>query len=291
MGETNLDGALCTLQAMSRFIDRLDETAQTNRSLLGINLDPWAPSMPIDDIAAFNRAIIDATHDLVCVYKPNSAFYEAGGIEGLRALQETVEAAHAKGIPVILDAKRGDIANSSVAYAKAAFEVWGADALTVSPYMGGDSLEPFLAYEDRGVFVLTRTSNPGAADIEELTVDSPGGPRPLYEQVAIAAGGWNTRGNVGLVVGATAPDELARIRGLAPAMPILVPGVGAQGGDLAASVRNGVDANGRRAVIAVGRQVIYASKEAGYAQAARAEAERLRDAINAELDAMGFAWS
>ena len=276
---------------MSRFIDRLDETARGNRSLLGINLDPWAPSMPIDDIAAFNRAIIDATHDLVCVYKPNSAFYEAGGIDGLRALQDTVEAAHAKGIPVILDAKRGDIGNTSVAYAKAAFEVWGADALTVSPYMGGDSLEPFLAYEDRGVFVLTRTSNPGAADIEELSVQSPDGPRPLYEQVAIAAAGWNDRGNVGLVVGATAPDELARVRGLAPGMPILVPGVGAQGGDLAASVRSGVDADGRRAVMAVGRQVLYASKGAGYAKAARTEAERLRDAINAELDAMGLGWS
>ena len=276
---------------MSRFIDRLDDAARANRSLLGLNLDPWGPSMPIDDIAAFNRAIIDATHDLVCVYKPNSAFYEAGGLDGLRALQDTVEAAHAKNIPVILDAKRGDIANSSVAYAKAAFEVWGADALTVSPYMGGDSLEPFLAYEDRGVFVLTRTSNPGAADIEELIVQSPDGPRPLYEQVAIAAAGWNTRGNIGLVVGATAPDELARVRSLAPDMPILVPGVGAQGGDLAASVRNGVDANGRRVVIAVGRQVLYASKGTGYAQAARAEAERLRDRINAELDAMGVAWS
>ncbi len=276
---------------MSRFIDRLDDAARANRSLLGINLDPWGPSMPIDDIAAFNRAIIDATHDLVCVYKPNSAFYEAAGLDGLRALQDTVEAAHAHGIPVILDAKRGDIANSSVAYAKAAFEVWGADAVTVSPYMGGDSLEPFLAYEDRGVFVLTRTSNPGAADIEELTVQTPGGPRPLYEQVAIAAAGWDARGNVGLVVGATAPDELARVRALAPGMPILVPGVGTQGGDIAASVRNGVDANGRRAVIAVGRQVLYASKGADYAQAARAEAERLRDAINAELDAMGKGWS
>ena len=274
---------------MSRFIDRLDDAARGNRSLLGINLDPWAPSMPIEDIAAFNRAIIDATHDLVCVFKPNSAFYEAGGIDGLRALQDTIEAAHAKGIPVILDAKRGDIANSSVAYAKAAFEVWGADAVTVNPYGGADSLEPFLAYEDRGVFVWCRSSNPGGSDLQALEIGGTGG--PLYEHVATAAAGWNTRGNVGLVVGATAPDELARVRALAPAMPILVPGVGAQGGDLAASVRNGVDAQGRRAVIAVGRQVLYASKGADYAQAARAEAERLRDAINAELDAMGMGWS
>ena len=274
---------------MSRFIDRLDDTARANRSLLGLNLDPWAPSMPVADIAAFNRAIIDATHDLVCVFKPNSAFYEAAGLDGLRALQDTVEAAHAKGIPVILDAKRGDIANTSVAYAKAAFEVWGADAMTVNAYGGGDSLEPFLAYEDRGVFVWCRSSNPGGADLQAL--ETSGNGRPLYEQVAIAAAGWNTRGNVGLVVGATAPDELARVRALAPGMPILVPGVGAQGGDLAASVRRGVDADGRRAVIAVGRQVLYASKGAGYAKAARAEAERLRGAINAELDAMGLGWS
>lgn len=274
---------------MSRFIDRLDDAARANRSLLGLNLDPWGPSMPVDDIAAFNRAIIDATHDLVCVYKPNSAFYEAAGLDGLRALQDTIEAAHAKGIPVILDAKRGDIGNTSVAYAKAAFEVWGADAMTVNAYGGGDSLEPFFAYGDRGIFVWCRSSNPGGSDLQALEISGTG--TPVYERVAIAAAEWNTRGNVGLVVGATAPDELARVRGLAPAMPILVPGVGAQGGDLAASVRGGVDANGRRVVIAVGRQVLYASKGAGYAQAARAEAERLREAINAELDAMGVGWS
>ena len=276
---------------MSRFIERLDEAARTNRSLLAIGLDPWKPSMPIDDIAAFTTAVIDATCDLVCAYKPNSAFYEAYGIDGLRALEATVEAAHAKHVPVILDAKRGDIGSSSVAYAQAAFEVWGADAVTVSPYMGGDSIEPFLAYGDRGVFVLTRTSNPGAAEFEELTVQSPDGPRPLYEQVALRASAWNARGNVGLVVGATAPEELGRVRKLAPDMPILVPGVGAQGGDLAASVRNGADAAGRHVVISVGRQVLYASKAGDYAQAARAEAEGLRAAINAELDAMGLGWS
>ena len=276
---------------MSSFIERLDEAARTNRSLLAIGLDPWKPSMPIDDIATFNQAIIDATCDLVCAYKPNAAFYEAYGIDGLRALEATVEAARAKSVPVILDAKRGDIGSSSVAYAQAAFEVWGADAVTVSPYMGGDSIEPFLAYPDRGVFVLTRTSNPGAAEFEELTVHSPDGPRPLYEQVALRAAGWNSRGNVGLVVGATAPEELGRVRKLAPDMPILVAGVGAQGGDLAASVRNGADSAGRHVVISVGRQVLYASKAGDYAQAARAEAEGLRGAINAELDAMGLGWS
>ena len=275
---------------MSRFIERLDAAARANRSLLTIGLDPWKPSMPIDDIAAFNAAIIEATHDLVCAYKPNSAFYEAGGLEGLRALEETI-AAVPDSIPVILDAKRGDVGNTSVAYAKAAFEVWGADAVTVSPYMGGDSIEPFLSYADRGVFVLTRTSNPGGADFEDLVLDAPDGSRPLYEHVARKAVEWNTRGNVGLVVGATAPEELARVRAIAPDLPILVPGIGVQGGDLTAAVRNGVDAAGRGIIVSVGRQVIYASSGRDFAQAARAEAEHLRDAINAELEAMGLGWS
>ena len=276
---------------MSRFIDRLDEAARRNRSLLCVGLDPWRPSMPIQDIAAFNRAIIDATCDLVCAFKPQSAFFEAEGLDGLRALAETIEAARRRDVPVILDAKRGDLGTVSEAYAKAAFEVWGADAVTVSPYMGRDSLEPFLAYRDRGVFVLTRTSNPGGADFQELTVEGATGPRQLYEQVAVLAGEWNAHGNVGLVVGATVPAEVARVRALAPSMPILLPGIGAQGGDLAASVRNGVDGAGGRLVVSASRAVIYASAGADFAEAARTEAQGLREAINAELEGMGHGWS
>ena len=281
--------ALGTLDAMSAFIEQLDAAAARNRSLLCVGLDPWLPSMPIDSIAEFNRAIITATSDLVCAYKPQWAFYEAEGIAGIEALQATIEAVP-DGVPVLLDAKRGDMDNTSRAYAKAAFETWGADALTVNPYQGRDAVQPFLDYADKGVFVLARTSNPGSAEFQDLRVGNNGAEGPLYEEVARHAVAWNDNGNVGLVVGATVPDELARVRGIAGSMPILIPGIGAQGGDLEAAVRNGADANGRRALIAASRSVIYASKDVDFAEAARAEAARLRDAINAELERMGKPW-
>ena len=274
---------------MSAFIEQLDAAATRNRSLLCVGLDPSLPSMPIDDIAEFNRAIIAATSDLVCAYKPQWAFYEAEGIPGIEALQATIEAVP-DGVPVLLDAKRGDMDNTARAYAKAAFEQWGADALTVNPYQGHDAVQPFLDYADRGVFVLTRTSNPGSAEFQDLTVRRNGAEGPLYEEVARQAVAWNDNGNTGLVVGATAPDELARVRNIVGSMPILIPGIGAQGGDLEAAVRNGTDANGRRALIAASRSVIYASTGADFAEAARAEAQRLRDAINAELERMGKPW-
>ena len=274
---------------MSTFIEQLDAATARNRSLLCIGLDPSRSAMPIDDIAEFNRAIIAATSDLVCAYKPQWAFYEAEGIPGIEALQATIEAVP-DGVPVLLDAKRGDMDNTSRAYARAAFEAWGADALTVNPYQGHDAVQPFLDYADRGVFVLVRTSNPGSAEFQDLTVRGNGVEGPLYEEVARQAVAWNDNGNVGLVVGATVPDELARVRSIVGSMPILIPGIGAQGGDLEASVRNGTDANGRRALIAASRSVIYASKSPDFAEAARAEAERLRGAINAELDRMGQPW-
>ncbi len=275
---------------MDSFVERLDAAMTRNRSLLCVGLDPWPSSMPIDDIAAFNRAIIDATADLVCAYKPNFAFYEAEGIAGLEALRQTIEAAP-DGVPMLLDAKRGDLGNTAIAYAKAAFEVWGADAVTVNPYQGRDALQPFLDYADRGVFILARTSNPGSAEFQDLRVRGPVGERPLHEEVAGQACAWNDNGNVGLVVGATVPEELARVRSIAGSMPVLVPGVGAQGGDLEASVRNGTDANGRRALISASRSVLYASSGRDFADAARAEALRLRDAINAELDRMEKGWT
>ena len=274
---------------MSTFLEKLDSAAARNRSLLSVGLDPWPPSMPIADIADFCKAMIEATSDVVCAYKPQIAFFEAEGLPGLRALEAAINAIPSH-IPVILDAKRGDIGNTSTAYAKAIFDVWGADAITVSPYMGGDSLEPFLAYRDRGVFVLARTSNPGGADFEDLRVQTPDGERPLYEQVVRAAQTWNTAGNVGLVVGATVPEELAQVRSLAGDMPILIPGIGAQGGDLEASVRNGVDPNGRRAVVNAARGVLYASKGPDFADAARAAAIEIRDGINAELERNDHPW-
>ena len=187
---------------MSTFIEQLDAAAARNRSLLCVGLDPLRASMPIDSIAEFNRAIIAATCDLVCAYKPQWAFYEAEGIPGIEALQATIEAVP-DDVPVLLDAKRGDMDNTSRAYAKAAFETWGADALTVNPYQGRDAVQPFLDYADRGVFVLTRTSNPGSAELQDLHVRGASGEGPLYEEVARQAVAWNDSGNVGLVVGAT----------------------------------------------------------------------------------------
>jgi orotidine-5'-phosphate decarboxylase len=259
-----------------KFIDKLLSAGRRNKSLLCIGLDPDVTLMPKVDLLEFNKAIVDATADLACAYKPNLAFYEALGIDGLKVLQKTIE--HIPDhIPVIGDGKRGDIGNTAKAYAKALFETFGFDAATVSPYMGYDSVEPFLGYGDKGIFILCRTSNTSAADFQSL-VDAQG--RPLYEAVARKAKNWDTRGNIGLVVGATYPDELKAIRQLCPEMPLLIPGIGAQGGDLASAVKNGIDARGEKAIIAVSRQILYASKGKDFAQAARHNAQGLRDDIN-----------
>ena len=258
------------------FIEKLLSVARSNNSLLCVGLDPDPELMPQGlGVLEFNRAIIEATSDIVCAYKPNLAFYEAMGIEGMKALEAT-RACIPESIPVIGDAKRGDIGATSRAYAKALFDGYGFDAITVSPYLGGDSLMPFLEYREKGVFVLCRTSNPGSADLQRLSISG----TPLFEMVAERSRGWNDYGNIGLVVGATYPDDLARVRRICPDMPILIPGVGAQGGDLAAAVTCGVDANGEKAIINSSRSIIYASSGADFAEAARRAAIELRDEIN-----------
>lgn len=267
---------------MSRdsFSDKLRGAAEANRSLLCVGLDPDPNLMPIDDVFEFNRAIIDATRDLVCCYKPNLAFYEALGPSGLEALRRTVE--HIPDdIPVIGDAKRGDIGNTARAYATALFDFYGFDAVTANPYMGGDTLAPFLGYADRGVFVVCRTSNPGSGDFQSLPVTRPDGQQwPLYMEVAAKCSEWNASGGVGLVVGATYPEELQHVRAQCPDMPILIPGIGAQGGDMRASVVNGLDARRGGILISASRQVIYASKGPDFAERARDAALELRDRIN-----------
>jgi orotidine-5'-phosphate decarboxylase len=258
------------------FIDKLLAVSKRNKSLLCVGLDPDTESMPKAGLLEFNKAIIDATADLVCAYKPNLAFYEALGVDGLKYLQRTIE--HIPdNIPIIGDGKRGDIGNTARAYAKALFVTFGFDAATVNPYLGFDSVEPFIEYNEKGVFVLCRTSNPGAVDFQSL-VDARG--TPLYEIVARRAKKWNVHGNIGLVVGATYTEELKAIRQLCPEMPILIPGIGAQGGDLAATVKYGIDVQGEKAIIAVSRQILYASKGKDFAQAARRKAQELRDNIN-----------
>jgi len=258
------------------FSEKLEVASRRNSSLLCVGLDPDPGLMPVPDVFEFNKAIIDATADLVCAYKPNLAFYEALGIDGWRHLQKTLE--HISGhVPVIGDGKRGDIGNTSRAYARSLFEALGFDAATVSPYLGSDSIEPFLEYKDKGIFVLCRTSNPGALDFQGMVSEQG---VPLFEMVARKARMWNVHGNIGLVVGATYPEELKLIRQLCPEMPLLIPGIGAQGGDLESTIKYGVDACGRRAIVAVSRQVLYASRGKDFAGATRKAALELRDRIN-----------
>ena len=258
------------------FTDKLLAASRRNNSLLCVGLDPDPGLMPKVSLLEFNKAIVDATADLVCAYKPNLAFYEALGIDGLKVLQKTIGHIPTN-IPIIGDGKRGDIGNTAKAYAKALFVTFGFDAATVSPYLGFDSVEPFIEYKDKGVFILCRTSNPGAVDFQNL-VNIQG--MPLYETVARKAKEWNIHGNIGLVVGATYPDELKAIRKLCPEMPLLIPGIGVQGGDLASAVKYGIDVQGEKAIIAVSRQILYASQGKDFAQAARHSAQELRDNIN-----------
>ena len=273
---------------MSAFVERIQRACESSRSLVCVGLDPDPARMPVPDVFDFNRAIVDATAELVCAYKPNLAFYEALGPAGLRALAATVRhiRSASPGALVIGDAKRGDIGPSAQAYAKAMFGIWGFDAVTVNAWGGRDSVAPFLKDEDRGVFVWCRGSNPGSADFQDL--ETGGG--PLYRRMAAACSGWNERGNVGLVVGATVPEQLAAVRSECPDMPLLIPGVGAQGGDLKEAVRSGTDAAGRLALINSSRGIIYASAGSDFAERAAEEAGKLRDAINSILAGDGCEW-
>lgn len=269
---------------MPSFQDKLAAAAARNRSWLCVGLDPEPARLPEavrgvpDPIFAFNRAIIDATADLVCAYKPQMAFYEAAGLAGLSALDKTLgylRERHPR-LPVILDAKRADVPHTNLQYARASFNAWGADAVTVVAYMGLDALEPFCRDPERFAFVIVRSSNVGARDLQDLPVapDS----TPVYQVLARKVAGlpW---ANVGAVVGATFPDEMLVVRAILPDRLLLIPGVGAQGGDIAAAVRNGADARGANAVIAASRSILYASPGADFAEAARREASALRRAI------------
>jgi len=262
------------------FIEKLTKVSQKNKSLLCIGLDPDPERMP-DKVSVFefNKAIIEATADLVCAYKLNLAFYEALGNEGLDALKQTVSYIPDE-IPAIGDAKRGDIGNTARAYARSIFDNFNFDATTVNPYLGFDSVEPFIRYREKGVFILCRTSNAGAGDFQDLRTEIDGRFRPLFEIVAMKVSQWNKHGNLGLVVGATYPEELKLIRQSHPDIPLLIPGIGAQGGDLASAIRYGVDSQGEKAIINSSRQIIYASPGKDFAQAARRAATELRDQIN-----------
>jgi orotidine-5'-phosphate decarboxylase len=260
-----------------KFVDKLLKVQRKNKSLLCIGLDTDPAKLPshlgksANAVLKFNQEIIEATSDLVCAYKLNLAFYEALGEKGWHIIQETL-ASIPKAIVTIGDGKRGDIGNTAERYAAALFEEHHFDAATVSPYLGYDSVEPFIQNEEHCAFVLALTSNKGSNDFQRLIIHG----RPLYERIVQATLKWNTKKNVGLVVGATHPAELKPIRDIAPSMPILIPGIGTQGGDLESAVQFGCDKNGLLAIINTSRSVLYASSKKDFAAAARTEAQQLR---------------
>jgi orotidine-5'-phosphate decarboxylase len=272
------------------FGEKLAEAVRSNNSLLCVGLDPDQARLPgelrdspdpVGAIVAFNAAIVEATADLVCAYKPNLGFYLAHGAAGIAALEATRRLIPGD-IPVILDAKFGDIGSTAEGYAKAAFDTWGFDAVTVNPYLGEDALEPFLRRGGRGVIVLGKTSNPGSGDFQDLDVVG-GQTQSLAMTVADRVQEWSARwlATLGLVVGATYPGELAEVRRRCPDLPILLPGIGAQGGDLEASLRAGLTVDGHGLIVTAARSVIYAGGDNGHwIDAVGAAARELRNAIN-----------
>jgi orotidine-5'-phosphate decarboxylase len=268
------------------FQDMLEGAVKKNNSLLCVGLDPDMSKIPghiknsTSALFEFNKAIIDATADLVCVFKPNAAFYESFGTDGIEQLKETIAYINEKypDIPVILDAKRADIGNTNNGYVNFVYEFLGANAVTLHPYLGREALEPFLRLSDKGAIVLCRTSNPGAGEFQNLIVEG----MPMYEYVAArVTTEWNSNKNCLLVVGATYPEEMKSIRSIVgPEMVFLVPGIGAQGGDVEASMKAGLGANGRGLILSSSREILYASSDEDFAQAARAKALETRDEIN-----------
>ena len=274
------------------FLDRLSAAERSNQSMVCVGLDPEPARFPgalrgdASRIFDFCAAIVEATADLVIAFKPQIAYFAAhraeDQLERLVAHMRQV----APGVPVILDAKRGDIGSTAAQYAVEAFERYGADAVTLSPFMGFDSVEPYLKYQGKGAFLLCRTANPGGDDLQSQRLSSVPGEPLLYEHVArLAQGPWNLNGQLGLVVGATYPAEIERVRAIAPTLPLLIPGVGAQGGDAAATVRAGWRGDTQTTVAPIivnsSRAILYASSGADFAQAARREAAKTRELLQA----------
>ena len=271
------------------FTEQLAGAERANGSLLCVGLDPDSSRFPgtmrgdASQIFEFCRQIVDATRDLVIAYKPQIAYFAAQRAEAqLERLIDHIHA-HAPGIPVILDAKRGDLGHTAEQYAREVFDRYQADAVTLSPLLGFDSIEPYLRHAGKGVILLCRTSNPGGDDLQDLRLDSG---EKLYERIArLATGPWNSGGQVGLVVGATYPAEIARVREIAPTAPLLIPGIGAQGGDAAATVRAGwcgtPEATTGPIIVSSSRAVLYAGQGSDFADAARRAAEAARDELAA----------
>ena len=267
------------------FQEKLDVIIKKNNSLLCVGLDSDIKKLPAPLLSKpsgqflFNKAIIDATHDLVCAYKPNSAFYEGAGAAGMEQLKKTCEYIRLNypDVVIILDAKRGDIGNTNGGYVEYAFEYMGADAITLHPYLGKEALQPFLDRVDKGCIILCKTSNPGSGELQDLAVDG----KPLYQRVAEnISKNWNANGNCMLVVGATYPEELAEVRKITGDMTFLVPGIGVQGGDVEKTVKAGLNSQKAGMMINSSRGIIFASSGEDFAEKAREEAEKLKNDIN-----------
>ncbi len=270
------------------FIEKLNSAVEKNNSLLCVGLDPVLEKMPDsiralpDPVLEFNKQIIEVTKDLVCAYKPQIAYFEALGLDGMRILKDTIDSIPDH-IPVILDAKRNDIGSTASAYATAVFDILGADAVTLNPYLGVDSIRPFLVHPGKAAFVLCRTSNPSAGELQDLQSNG----QPLYQSVASLIKQWNTIGTCGAVVGATYPEEMEIVRKImGDDVLFLIPGIGAQGGDVEKTVKAGINSAGTGAIINSARGIIYAGAKAEadtldeWAGAARDVAVTLRDEIN-----------
>ncbi len=271
------------------FLDMLGDAERQNQSMLCVGLDPEPTRFPgkfkgdSNKIYDFCAAVVDATADLVIAFKPQIAYFAAHRAEGqLERLMEHMRRV-APQVPIILDAKRGDIGSTAEQYAIEAFERYGADAVTLSPFMGFDSVAPYLKFDGKGAFLLCRTSNPGGNDLQNQRLSSVEGSPLLYEHVAkLAQGPWNLNGQLGLVVGATYPAEIERVRAIAPSLPLLIPGVGAQGGDAVATVKAGRTAQGQ-IIVNSSRAILYASAADDFANAARREAQKTRDLLQAAV--------
>ncbi|MFH1891306.1 MAG: orotidine-5'-phosphate decarboxylase [Candidatus Zixiibacteriota bacterium] len=264
-----------------KYKEKIAQLVTERKTVICVGLDTDIEKIPAhlktldNPILEFNRQIIEATSDIVCSYKPNIAFYESLGSQGWEILKKTVEAVP-KSVPVIIDAKRGDIGNTSAMYAKAIFEDLGGDAVTLSPYLGEDSLAPFIEYKDKFSFILCVTSNAGAQDFQFLEVND----RPLYHHVAESVLKWNKNDNLGLVVGAPYPQKIKELRAISGNLPFLIPGVGAQGGDLEAAVRFGSDEGTSLVVVNNARAVLYASDGVDFAEKAREEVQKLNQIVS-----------
>ncbi|MEA2056856.1 MAG: orotidine-5'-phosphate decarboxylase [Patescibacteria group bacterium] len=278
---------------MTNFKTKLDQRVKAVKSCVCIGLDPTLSRIPAslqakynqteEIIFQFNRQLIETTHDLVCAYKPNIAFYEAQGTAGWQALEKTIQYIRQidPNILVVLDAKRADIGHTNSVYVQALFEQLQVDAVTIHPYLGQEALRPFLQKTDKGLIILCRTSNPGAGEFQDLTVNSPLGTVPLYQHLAYQVTNyWNQNNNCALVVGATYPQELTQVRQIAGDLPFLIPGIGAQGGEVETTVKAGQNKQGRGMIINSSRSIIFASHNSDFAQAARQKTLELKNLIN-----------